>query len=239
MALVGVIACQSARRYLYFLGPVFALGAASLSGSRGPLAGVLTMTGIGAFLLLVWLWRNARFRIFLLSMLTIAVVGAVFWASHSTARVAGIFDSAMNIFRITGGPDDIRAALYVSAVETFKSSPIFGVGLGQIMNEAESMFPGLVIGRDLENLHADWANFAAMSGGLGLLAWVLLLAAPLLLLLDPRARQDQPIVLGAILLVAGQFVLGISNATFGVLPQTTIYAVMIGYFFARARQLPA
>jgi O-antigen ligase len=72
---------------------------------------------------------------------------------------------------------------------------------------------------------------------MGLLAWLLLLAAPLLLLLGPRARQDRPIVLGAVLLTTGQLVLGISNATFGILPQTMIYAVATGYFLVRARRL--
>jgi O-antigen ligase len=40
-----------------------------------------------------------------------------------------------------------------------------------------------------------------------------------------------------VLLTTGQFVLGVSNATFGILPQTTIYAVALGYFLVRARRL--
>jgi O-antigen ligase len=141
----------------------------------------------------------------------------------------------LDIFCFTGGSDDIRAALYASALEILKTSPLVGVGLGQIMLTAETMFPNLVVGTRLENLHADWANFVAMGGTLGLLAWLQLLAAPLLLLVDRRARDDRPIVLGAILLATGQFSLGVSNATFGILPQTVIYAVALGYFLVRAR----
>lgn len=150
--------------------------------------------------------------------------------------VASIVQNGLYIFRFTGGSDDIRAALYASAIEILRTSPIVGVGLGQIMVVAETLFPNLVVGTGLENLHADWANFAAMAGILGLLAWLLLLAAPLLLLLDHRARQDRPIVLGAILLTTGQFTLGVSNATFGILPQTVIYAVGLAYFLVRARR---
>jgi O-antigen ligase len=51
-----------------------------------------------------------------------------------------------------------------------------------------------------------------MAGAIGLLAWLCLLAAPLLILLDRRARQDRPVVLGALLLSVGQLFLGISNA---------------------------
>jgi O-antigen ligase len=143
----------------------------------------------------------------------------------------------MQIFQFTGGPDDIRAALYASAVEILKSSPIVGVGLGQVMPMAESLFPDLVPQFGLDNLHADWANFGAMAGGLGLLAWLLLLAAPLLLLLDAETRRQRPIALGAVLLTTGQLVLGISNATFGILPQTMIYAVALGYFLVLTRRM--
>ena len=68
------------------------------------------------------------------------------------------------------------------------------------------------------------------------LRWAALLAAPLLLLRDPQTRQDRPIVLGAALLSTGQLVLGVSNATFGILPQTVIYAVALGYFLVCARR---
>lgn len=57
-----------------------------------------------------------------------------------------------------------------------------------------------------------------MAGTLGLLAWLLLLAAPLLQLLDRGARQDRPVLLGAILLTTGQLTFGgVSNVTFGIL----------------------
>lgn len=59
----------------------------------------------------------------------------------------------------------------------------------------------------------------------------------MLLLVDARVRQDRAIVLGAILLTTGLLMLGISNATFCILPQTMAYAVALGYFLSRARQL--
>lgn len=238
LALVGVVASSSPWRYLFLLGPLFALAAASIADSRGPAAGALAMTGIGLIVLIVWLWRETLFRLAVLAGLAAAALGFIYLASTGNTRVTGILQSGLDVYRFTGGPDDIRAALYASAFQVLKASPVVGVGLGQIMLTAQDMFPDLVLGTDLENLHADWANFAAMAGSLGLLAWLSLLAAPLLLLLDSEARRDRPIVLGAVLLTTGQLVLGISNATFGILPQTMIYAVMLGYFLVRARRLP-
>lgn len=63
--------------------------------------------------------------------------------------------------------DDTRAALYGKAVEILRVSPIVGIGLGQAMVAAETKFPELLAGEGLENLHAHWANFAAMGRLLG------------------------------------------------------------------------
>ena len=238
LAMVGIVASTSPWRYVFFLGPISALGAAAIADSRGPMLGAMVMASMGAVLLIVWLWRDTMFRLAMLAGLAIAAVTLFYLIGSGNTRVAGILDSGLNVFRFTGGTDDIRAALYMSALQILKTSPIVGVGLGQIMLTAQSLFPGQGEAFTLENLHADWANFAAMAGGLGLIAWLLLLAAPLLLLLDRRTRQHRPVVLGAVLLSAGQFTLGVSNATFGILPQTTIYAVALGYFMVLSMRLP-
>lgn len=237
LALVGVVATDKPWRYVFLLGPILGLAATVIADSRGPMMGAVAMSGAGVAILTIWLWKERLFRIAFLVAAAVAAAGFAYLVSTGNTRVAGIFDSALNIFRFTGGSDDIRAQLYASAVEILRASPLFGVGLGQIMQTAQTLFPDQPGVWDLENLHADWANFAAMAGGMGLLAWLLLLAAPLLLLLDRRARGDRPLVLGAVLLGVGQLTLGISNATFGILPQTTIYAVALGYLLMRARRL--
>ena len=227
LAMVGVVSSEKRWRYAFLLGPILAVGCAIIADSRGPMLGALVMSGIGALTLLVWLRHDRLFRVVMLGVAALAVGTAVYLVGTGNARVASIVQSGLDIFRFTGGPDDIRAAFYVSAIEILRTSPVVGVGLGQIISVAETLFPSLVGGTSLENFHADWANFAGMAGALGLLAWALLLAAPLLLLLDIRVRQERPIVLGALILFTGQFTLGVSNATFGNLPQTTIYAAAL------------
>lgn len=237
LAMVGVVSSKETWRFVFLLGSVAGLGSAVIADSRGPMLGALAMSTVGMLTLTIWLWREKLFRIAVLVCTGLAVSVIVYLVGSGNARVAGIVHSGLDIFRFTGGSDDIRAALYASAIEILSTSPFVGVGLGQIMTTAENQFPEIVVGTGLENLHADWANFAAMAGAMGLLAWLLLLTAPLLLLLDRRAWEDRTIVLGAILLTTGQFVLGVSNATFGILPQTVIYAIALGYFMIRARRL--
>ncbi|KKC32968.1 O-antigen ligase family protein [Devosia psychrophila] len=237
LAMVGVVSGKSAWRYLFLLGPVLGLGCAVIADSRGPMLGAMVMSVTGIIVLSIFLWRETLFRIAALITIAVAIGAVAYLVGSGNQRAVSIFHSGLNIFQFTGGSDDIRAALYASAVEILKNSPIVGIGLGQIMVTAQTLFPQQGGVFTLENLHADWANFAAIAGGIGLLAWLLLLAAPLMLLLDSRARQDHPAVLGALLLSTGQLALGISNATFGILPQTMLYAVSLGYFLVRARRL--
>lgn len=237
LAMVGVAFGKSPWRFAFLLGPFLGLGAAVVSNSRGPTASSLVMIGVGFVLLAVWLRRDRLFRLAVLASMAISAIPVYYLISTDNTRIAGLAESALDIFRFTGGSDDIRAALYASALQVLRDSPFVGIGLGQLMQTAEAMFPDLVPSYRLENLHADWANFAAMSGSLGLLAYLLFVTAPLLLLLETKARQDRTIVLGAAVLVSGQLTLGVSNATFGILPQSILYAVGLGYFLVRARRL--
>ena len=199
--------------------------------------GALVMSASGFVLLTIWLWREMLFRIALMVAAAIAVGIVVYLMQSGSERVASVFQSGLNLFRFTGGPDDIRAAFYASAVEILRTSPLVGLGLGQMMLPFEELFPDLAyaLGR-FDNLHADWANFAAMAGTMGLLAWTLLLVAPMLVLLDRAARQERSIVLGTTVLATGQLVMGVSNATFGILPQSMAFAVAAGYFLAWMRR---
>lgn len=237
LAMVGVAASAAPWRYIFLLGPILGLACAIIADSRGPMVGGAAMVAVGLSTLLIWYWREGLFRLAFLAAAAVGAGAAAYLVATGNTRVAGIIDNALNIFRFTGGSDDIRAALYHSALHALAQSPLYGIGLGQIMHPAQELFPQQGQVFSLDNLHADWANFATMSGGMGLLAYLLLIAAPLLLLLHRPARQQRPIVLGALLLSSGQLILGISNAMFGILPQTVIYAVALGYLLLQARRL--
>ena len=237
LALVGVVSTASPWRLLFLAGPLLGFGAAILSGSRGPLAAAVVLAATGFALLLVWFWRDRLFRFAVLAILLVGVLASVYLIGSGNDRGLSVIETALNIFRFTGSSDDIRAALYASALHILGESPLLGVGLGQIMDAVQALYPEQSEVFTLDNLHADWANFAVIAGVPGLVAWVLLFCAPLKLLWDRRLRADRPTVLAAVLLSAGQLALGVSNATFGILPQTVLYAVILGYFFARAHRL--
>lgn len=234
IALVGVSAGVERWRYVFLVGPLMGLSAAVLSGSRGPLVAGALMAIAGMTILGLSRWRDPIFRTLCFGLLLVGCLFAVGLLISDNSRLTRLADGAFDIFQMTGGKDDIRAALYASAVEVLRRSPWVGVGFGSLMTAAETMFPDLVPRYNLENLHADWANMGTMAGLLGLFAYALLLIAPLLLLIPARSRRDQSLVLLACLLSLGQVMLGLSNAMFGVLPQTVMFATMLGYLVARS-----
>lgn len=81
------------------------------------------MGKVGMAVLTPWLWRDRLFRIAILAGAAIAAGAVVYLAGSGSGRVAGILNSGTNIFRLTGGSDDIRAALYASALEVLRSLP--------------------------------------------------------------------------------------------------------------------
>ncbi|WP_323015320.1 O-antigen ligase family protein [Devosia sp.] len=224
-ALIGVPGNASPWRLVFLCGPLLGLAAAILSGSRGPMFAAGLMGAVSLPLLFIWSPQDRR-RLALLAALAIGGIAAL--SLFGLSRSASVIEAIGSILEngLAGAGDVIRSAMYETAIKAFGQSPLFGHGLGQMMQAAMAVATpeqqDLMAG--YENLHSDIANFAVFAGTLGLLAYGLLIAAPLTLL----RRSSRAIRLGAIILSSGFFALGLTNAMFGVLPQTVLYAVIFG-----------
>lgn len=242
LALTGALSSTSRWRLVYLLGPALALASVVFSGSRGPL---LTWAVLAALSLPV-LIAGFRHRGLALATVAVAAAGVAIFAfvGQDTLVVRRIMRMVQHAVTSAGsgdltaifGNDPGRVAMYDAAWQAFLSSPMVGIGFGQVLPLARELYPGLAGLQTLEHLHSDIADFAAASGVLGLLALALMLGAPILLLRDHAARQRPELILGVVVLVVGYIVLGLTNAMFGVLPQTALYGLGLGYLMALARR---
>jgi len=231
MALVGIPENPSRLRLLYLGGPLLGMVAAFLSGSRGPTF-ALGLMGLVSFpFLLLWAPRDRR-PLAILAAGMIALVVAL--SALGRSRAASVVEAIASIWQngLAGAGDVIRSAMYQSAQRAFEQSPVFGHGFGQIMSAAMAVASPeqreLMAGYD--TLHSDIANFAVLAGTIGLLAYAAFILAPLGLL-----RTSTPAVrLGATILSSGYFALGLTNGMFGLLPQTVLYAMLLGCLCALA-----
>lgn len=249
LALSGAVWGKSQWRILYLLGPALALVGVLLSGSRGPLLGWIALAVVSAPVLLFGMrnWKLAT------ATLVIGAIGvAVFVAvSKDTVVVQRILALGLTVTEtaMNSGPlalaidfleaqDPYRTAMYQAGWEALRSSPLVGVGYGQMMPLAASLHPEFVdLFTSLENLHSDVADFAAMAGLLGVSAYLLILFSPLVALRRLPLSANPAAVLIAVVLVVGYATLGLTNAMFGVLPQTALFAVGLGYLIGFCRHL--
>lgn len=227
VSLIGASETDDRWRYVFLLGPAAAFGTALLSGSRGPLLADCAMLAIA----LVMFWRDRRFFLTLLAYPAAGVLVVVFTGEGQRALL--LFMGVLS--EQTQFSDMQRLMMYGAALEMFTSSPLWGHGFADFMDTARALQPI----RPYDNLHSDIANFVAVAGVLGLAAYAGLVGGPLLALVSPAARADRTLVLLALLVSAGNASLGLTNAIIGVLPQTTLFVLMLGYVLARERAATA
>ncbi|WP_375452585.1 O-antigen ligase family protein [uncultured Devosia sp.] len=233
MALSGVCVGRSPWRLLFLTGPLFGLAVVMLSGSRGPLLGGVAMAVASLPLLVAWFWRDKWFVAVFGVLAAGATIAGVMLAS--SMRAISLFGDTLQALSGTAGGvlDPNRTALYTAAREQFMASPIVGQGFGQVMALVRARFPDVEIVQTLEHLHSDIADFGAGGGVLGLAAYGLVIATPLVVTL--RRGADRAVIMGGVLLSTGYFGLGLTNAMFGILPQTVLYVVLLGYLAGLAR----
>ncbi len=243
LALVGMVSSAARWRAIYLAGPALAMVGVVLSGSRGPLLAWLVLAVFSLPILLIGLksWRLA------LATIAVTVVGGVLFvvlAADSLlvqrlltvpSSLAAAFSAQDPVAALLGfmtANDPYRTALYDVGWQALQSSPIIGIGYGQMMPLVRELYPDMISLHTLENLHSDIADFAALGGAMGILAYVLLLLSPAAALRSLRLRDHPGLWLTAVVLIVGYATLGLTNAMFGVLPQTALFAVALGGLMA-------
>lgn len=229
LAIPGVVATSSRLRFMFLLGPLLALAAAVLSGSRGPLLATLMLSLVTAVIFVLWYSRDRALMGALVGVACIAIIAAALVGLVMPGRALSVFSALGHVASGgSGAIDQYRLAMYRTALSVLQSSPFYGIGFGQIMPLTVAANADLVYMYSLQDLHSDPANFSASAGVPGLLAYLLLVAAPVTL----WRRDQHRLNLTIILLAAGQLSLGLTNTTFGILPQTMLYAAALGYCLA-------
>jgi len=247
LALPGAAVGSGRWRLLYLLGPVAGFAAVMVSGSRGPLLAWIVLAVLCFPLLLLSLKRR-KLVLMAAGAMLVAFAILVVWAGDSLlgARIVDMAQAAINagasspwgyFSGLVAGTDAARLALYDTAIHAFRLSPLFGIGYGQIMPLAHGLYPDLKALHGLEHLHSDAANFAAIAGSLGLIAFVLVQFSPLAALHGAAPRRNIALLMSALVLAIGYLALGLTNAMFGVLPQTTLFALALGYVMALGRNV--
>jgi O-antigen ligase len=221
VSLVGAVGNRSGARFVFVFGPAAAAAAVLLSESRGPMLAICVLMVIA----LAIFWRDKKMFLALLA-LPLAVALALI-ASGEGQRAMLLFWDVLS--ERTQSSNDQRWLMYNAALQMFLQSPLWGHGFGDLMETAQTLLP---IHERYDNLHSDFANLAALGGILGIITYFGIVFSPLLALLSSAARSDRAIVFLALAVSGGNATLGLTNAILGILPQMTLFVLMLGYLVA-------
>lgn len=247
--LVGFVACAglvgrvTLWRFLFLLGPVFATIAVVLSGTRGAVVAIAAMLAVAAIGLVVL--RVVSVKKALIALVALVAAGAVALLLGAS-QFSGIQRVLIDIGEVLqhGVPTDestaIRLQMLSGGIQAFLQAPIFGHGPLAFVNLANEL-SGVPFG-SWPHLHNDLADFAASAGIVGLIAYALFLLAPIVEVLRAKSTAAKPrILVLAATLVFGFFVMGLTNAMFGILTVTVSYAVICvvtGILVSQANETP-
>ncbi|MDC0108552.1 O-antigen ligase family protein [Paracoccaceae bacterium] len=186
------------------------------NGSRGPLLLVAPLT----FLMVWYLYKNGKaaktWRPLILGSTVMAllilcfIILQIFGHNMSTNMVNGLKELSDS-----GGHDksvNIRLVLYRAGFEAFFVSPIFGFGIGNLLEPAMQFLPKK--GFEYSHLHNMILNHVIAGGLVGLLFLFLLATSPLLILWQKRDVISIDDIYLSFLIVITIFGAGMSNVLF-------------------------
>lgn len=222
-------------RLLFLLGPVLALLAIWFSGSRGPLVAFVPMVVVGGTVLaLMTLPRRLALAVGLTVIAMVGVAGFAVLGLGLGGRLESLGELG-NVL-LTGSSADSstsqRLFMYHSAWNAFQASPWFGHGLIDYTAIAGQYAPTGPSTLNSGHLHNDVADFAVVGGLLGLVCYGLLLVAPIAGGLAVRGANRPAAIYLGIVTSLGYLGMGQTNAMFGILTQTVVYAVVLALIAA-------
>lgn len=228
VALVGVLTIRSNWRLVFLLAPAMALIAVLLSGTRGAVVAFFAMlaiaVGTGAILRLY----SRRFWLTLGICLTAAVAAFLILGGAQTSgfqRVLADIAATLSSGAPTDASTALRLQMYLGGFRAFLEAPIIGHGPLAFTAVADSLADTPFGGAP--HLHNDLADMAASAGIFGLVAYGLFLLAPIVeIVRAPYKPGKKGSVVLVATLVSGFFVMGLTNAMFGILTVTVTFAAI-------------
>jgi len=234
LALIG-FACETGRRRLpYLLGPASALMVIALTGARGALLASAPL----ALLALVFLGRGGRWKWALATGIALLAAGGVASMGLASDRILSLFGIAGHIAEgqtVSDPATYVRLTLYRGALSAFLDSPWIGHGWARLMSSLTvHLAPADQQYASFPHLHDDMLDFAVSAGVVGIIAYLALIAGPVIVALrSVKDSQYANRVYGTLALAATYVLLGLTDLMFGFAYNTTLYvataAILLGY----------
>lgn len=233
VAAIGFVVVRSPARYLFLLGPIFAIATTLLSQSRGTLIAIPVLLAMLAYFYLRHTPGKTTRRLMGFSALILMLGLVAFFVSGGAARLATLFEIIPQLLQNGRSGDEsvnIRLDFYRTGVELFERSPWIGHGWAKmsdlvyaILNPA--LYDPLLI--EKFHFHNDVLNFAVSGGILGVITYCIFLAAPLMgALRSPKDQYFSARLQILSLLTMLYFISGLTDMVIGYDLSTVMFAML-------------
>jgi O-antigen ligase len=248
IAIIAVPIMKSRWRYVLLLAPAMGLAVTLLSGSRGvllaapPIVLVLLATTFRPW------WKQIAAGFVVLVIAGAVVLPFAPGQVKRIERIVTVFEDLLTTGDVSESSAGARVAFWKAGTQAFLASPIIGYGWSKHKKVAYRYLPdggkafekkGSSL-RGNKHLHADILDIGVSGGTLGLVAYGLILLAPLLGAIGSvRDSQYAARLTGAIVLSLGYFACGLTYIMFGYEFHTTLYVCLAAIVLGFCRDAPA
>lgn len=222
LTLLGFLAVRSGWRWIFVAGHAAGLAACMAGGSRGALIGYaacyLCFAGF-ALLRETVSWPKRLLTVALIPILSMGLGVALFDVSRASTVVSVVGEVASTGKADSDKSATHRLAFWQGGIGAFLQSPVYGNGWWRRYDAAVPFMPNDGLDRtwsdDTSHLHNDIINFASAAGVMGVLAYLLLMAAPVISAWRSPRTQIRPLrLLAAFGLTAGYLAFGLTDTMF-------------------------
>jgi O-antigen ligase len=234
LALMGFAQQKDATRWLFLLGPLFALLTVVLTGARIAMVAYPVLVVAAIILLSRRKWLGLLIGAAGAGVLVVAALSGIF----GSARMDSLF-AVINELLATGTVGDeavrIRLELYRAGWAAFQQSPIIGHGWAELMAAPAAFLAETdKVHAGLPHLHNEVLNFAVAGGLVGVAVYLTLIAMPVVVAL--RSRRDSQYgarLFGCTILATAYLVMGLTDTMLSFELHTALYvaycAILLNY----------
>jgi O-antigen ligase len=223
-------------RRVVLLGPILGLLSAALTGTRGSVVVLAALLLVLLVFFLRFSTLSGQKKILAIACVPFVAIG-VFLISYLLGA-SRTFLSLIGVAQVFGGDNaaDVSAALRVehltAGAMAFMDAPLFGHGW---VNQISSAWPYMTefgkaafVGERWAYLHNEAMSLAVSAGVLGVFAYILIFAAPLVGLAQlPRDNQFVARAYGVLVVTTGIFAGGLTEVLFKYeLPKTFLFCIV-------------
>lgn len=235
----GMLLRRDAWGWLYLLGPVLAVAATLLTGSRGPLLAL----PFAALVMVIWLWR-VRFGGRLLPALVgigglsaALGIGVFVLLQTRAGSLLAMIESLMSGTLAVDESSRQRLVLWNAGWRAFADSPWLGYGWANIMDVTRTLLPAQDVAlADLPQLHNDVLNFAVGGGVVGIACYLAIISAPVIAAWrSPRDSLRNFRLFGTTMLTIVFIGGGLTDLMFGFEFHTFLFAMLAAILLCLCR----